>query len=375
MVAGLSPAGGGLSELVPRFAQEAVRCGLQVTIAIVADADATLSLAANDAVKAGVRIVRFPPSFPRPLFFSRSMGRGLGDLVHEADVVHVHSNWTFPVWWACRQALEWRRPLVMSPQGCLDPVRLAHSAWKKRLAGLFDRRFLRQASLIHATSAMEEGWIRRYVGGGPRIAVIPNGVDLPAPVAAARIDSRTRQVLFLGRLHPLKGIDLLLDAWGRVGGARSAGRPWRLVIAGPDEQGMRRRLEEQASRQGLKDVSFVGAVYGENKAQLIAGTDVFVLPSRSENFGIAVAEALAAGVPVITTRGTPWGEVAGRCGWWVDATPESIAIALDAAMRASDADRAAMGVQARALIESRYQWSAVGRAMVETYRQLGSLSC
>jgi glycosyltransferase involved in cell wall biosynthesis len=370
VVAGLAESGGGLSELVPRFAREARRCGLNVTIATVASERATLSSAAEAAEKVGVRIVRFYPSFPRPVFYSKSMGCGLAALVHEADIVHVHSNWTFPVWWACRCALRAGRPLVMSPQGCLDPVRLAHSAWKKRLAGLLDRRFLRSAMLIHATSAAEEAWIQRYIGGSPRIVVIPNGVDLPTPGAMGKVDPLTRQVLFLGRLHPLKGIDLLLDAWARVGRLQPTGPPWRLVIAGPDEQGMRRRLEEQARRHGLANVSFIGAVYGADKARQFANTDLFVLPSRSENFGIAVAEALAAGVPVITTKRTPWREIEGSCGWWVEPTSESIATALDAAMRLSDAERVAMGAKGRALVETRYQWPAVGRAMVAAYGEL-----
>jgi glycosyltransferase involved in cell wall biosynthesis len=367
VVAGLPPAGGGLSELVPRFVIEAERLGHRVTLATIAAGDEALSPAADEAAAVGVRIMRFAPLAPRALFFSWEMLRGLPALARAADLVHVHSNWTFPVWWGCQSALKAGKPLVMSPQGCLDPVRLAHSAWKKRLAGLLDRRYLRQAAAIHATSDMERDWIERYAGKGLRICVIPNGVELPAAAPAiARPANRTRQVLYLGRLHPLKGLELLIEAWGR---GAADGR-WELVIAGPDEQGTRARLEAQARSLGLTNLTLPGPLYGEAKRRALAEADLFVLPSRTENFGIAVAEALAAGVPVITTKSTPWSEIEGSCGWWVDVNASAIAQALAAAMRLSEAERAAMGARGRELAAAKYQWDAVGRAMMAVYESL-----
>jgi glycosyltransferase involved in cell wall biosynthesis len=299
------------------------------------------------------------------------MLRGLPALARAADLVHVHSNWTFPVWWACECARRAGRPFMMSPHGCLDPVRLAHSAWKKRLAGFFDRRCLRQASVIHATSDAERGWIERYVGGRPRVELIPNGVDLPdAAPASAKAAGRTRQVLSLGRLHPLKGLDLLIDAWRTVSQGIAPGDRWELVIAGPDEQGTRVDLESRARKLGLANVVFSGPLYAADKWRAFADSDLFVLPSRSENFGIAAAEALAAGLPLIATKSTPWSEIDGSCGWWVDVGAEPIARALAAAMRLNDAERAAMGARGRVLVEAKYKWASVGRAMTSLYESL-----
>lgn len=370
VVAGLPAAGGGLAEAVARLAREAARLGHDVTIATVAGQDEPLASAAWEAEAAGVRIVRHEPSAPRAIYFSRDMLRGLAPLAVRADMVHVHSNWTFPVWWGCQTAIAAGRPLVISPHGCLDPVRLAHSAWKKRLAGCFDRRYLRQADVIHATSEAERDWIEQYVGGRPRIEVIPIGVDLPALRETANPAERTRTVLSLGRLHPLKGLDLLLEAWPIAMQALGPNARWELVIAGPDEQGTRAGLERQAQGLGLGNVQFAGPLYGAEKDRALANADLFVLPSRSENFGIVVAEALAAGVPAITTKGTPWQEIDGSCGWWVDVNAGAIAAALAAAMRLSDAERAAMGARGRALVEAKYQWPSVGQAMVELYRNL-----
>lgn len=370
IVAGLPASGGGLAEVVPRLARESASLGHRATIATVADPVEPLAAAAAAAESAGVRIVTFPRSQPRPLFFSWGMRAGLGSLVQQADVVHVHSNWTFPVWLGCAKSLAAARPLVMSPHGSLDAVRLAHSAWKKRLAGMFDRCFLRRASAIHATSETERQWIQRYVGGTPRIEVIPIGVDLPFLASAPKPTARIRTVLSLGRLHPLKGLDLLLDAWHRAMHDHPPADAWRLLIAGPDEQGTRTRLEEQARALGLANVAFAGPLHGDAKTRAFAEADCFVLPSRSENFGIVVAEALAAGLPVVTTNAAPWAEVHGFCGWWVDTTNDAIAQGLAAAMQLTDAERAAMGAKGRALVEQRYQWSSVGQAMERLYQSL-----
>ena len=370
VVAGLPQAGGGLAEFVPRLALECARLGHAVTIGTVAHPSDPLSSAAVQAAAGGVQIVRFAPSTPRQIFFSWGLGRGLGPLVADADLVHVHSNWTFPVWWASRAALRAGKPLVMSPHGCLDPVRLAHSAWKKRLVSPIDTRCLRQADSIHATSEVERGWIEGFLRGHPPITVIPNGVDLDTFPRESRARGGMRQVLFLGRLHPLKGLDVLIDAWQLVSRGLPADENWELVIAGPEEQGWRGELERQVNERGLGNVRFTGPLYGIDKARALAEADLFVLPSRSENFGIAVAEALAAGVPVITTKGTPWHEIEGSCGWWVDLGVRPMANALAAAMRLTDADRAAMGARGRQLVESKYRWSDVSRTMERLYQEL-----
>ena len=374
VVAGLPAAGSGVAEVVARLARETVRLGHEATIAAVAGRDEPVGSSIDEAVAAGARLVQFAGSSPRAVAFSWDMFRGLGAVVEDADVVHVHSDWTFPVWWGCHAAHEIGRPVVMSPHGCLDPVRLAHSAWKKQLAGWLDIRCLRSADVIHATSDAEREWIARYVGGTPRIEVIPVGVDLPRamPPAARATASRDRRVLFLGRLHPLKGLDMLLPAWKAATRAVSLGSQWRLVIAGPDEVGTRATLERIGRELELGNVTFLGPVDGEEKAMLLAEADLVVLPSRSENFGIVVAEALAAGVPVVTTKATPWEEIAGDCGWCVEPTATAIANALTAAMRLTDAERTRMGGRGRALVESRYQWPEVTRKMIGLYAGLDS---
>jgi glycosyltransferase involved in cell wall biosynthesis len=382
VVAGLSPRGAGLSEAVPRLAAEAVRLGHEATIATVARRNDPLSKAAEDAEAAGVRIIRFAPSFPAAAYASWEMIAGAKPLrpwVANANVVHVHSDWTFPVWWASREAVRQGKPLVMSPRGCLDPVRLAHSAWKKTFVAPLDRRCLLAASAIHATSEAEREWVQAFLHAPPlavRIEVIPNGVELPKtpPREGTRSmpQDRTRTVFALGRLHPLKGLDLLLDAWHELSVKRADLPGWRLLIAGPDEQGARSKLEEHARALKLGNVEFLGPVYGDEKARLFQSADIAVVPSRSESFGNVVAEALAAAMPVVTTTATPWAEIDGVCGWCVAPTEAALAQALWAAMKLSDHQRDELGERGRKLVEDKYTWARVGRAMQRLYEAVVS---
>lgn len=166
----------------------------------VASLDAGIAAPIEEAQSEGVRVVRFKPSQPHFLFYSSTMRHGLSEFVREADVVHVHSNWTFPVWWGAWLALRQKKTLVMSPHGALDPVRLKHSAWKKKAVGWMDRWLLRRADVVHATCEEENAWIQAFLGkcsnarmrecgngGGtprqgeaaprPKIVVVPNGVE------------------------------------------------------------------------------------------------------------------------------------------------------------------------------------------------------
>lgn len=411
IVAGLAPASG-VAAAVLALARAQSQLGHQALIVTLSD-DAGGTNARGD--EAPVPVVRLRRAWPRALYWSWGLLRALPRLAREADVVHVHSQWTFPVWWGGLCALATKKRLAMSPHGCLDPVRMRHSAWKKRLVAWLDRALLRRANMIHATSKMEAAWVERFLGsrrGGARVVVIPHGVETMArPESGAATQRRgqamARTVLYLGRLHPLKGLDMLVEAWGRLrpqSGRNEEGNEdgqpsngWRLVIAGPDEQGTRAALERQARELGvMESIAFIGPVAGAEKERLLGEADLLVLPSRSENFGLVVAEALAAGVPAIATKAAPWGELncdhavvamarekgegdhgviamakgkegGGRCGWWVDPAMEALKEALAEAMSLSDDERRAMGEHGRRLVESKYRWDSVAERMLHAY--------
>jgi glycosyltransferase involved in cell wall biosynthesis len=246
----------------------------------------------------------------------------------------------------------------------LEPWALEYHGWKKRLAlWAWERRVLDGAACLHATSE-EEAAQFRALGLKPPIAVIPNGVDVPTKGSADRDGAGDRVAVFLSRVHPKKGLPMLLHAWAAV---RPAG--WRLVIAGPDECGHEAELRRMASELGLENqVQFLGPVYGEAKWDLLRRADLFVLPTHSENFGIAVAEALASGLPAITTTSAPWRMLAEEgCGWWVAPSVEGLGDALGDALGASPERLRTMGSVGRKLVESRLGWGRIAGQIRDMY--------
>jgi glycosyltransferase involved in cell wall biosynthesis len=207
----------------------------------------------------------------------------------------------------------------------------------------------------------------RSLGFRQPIAVIPNGVELPDNRATTPDGERQRTVLFMSRIHPKKGLLDLIAAWSRI-----PVTGWQLIIAGPDEDGYRSVVEKAVARERVAEsVRIIGPVAGADKGALLGDSDLFVLPSYSENFGMVVGEALAAGVPVITTSATPWESVrAAKCGWWIPPGVDSLEITLREAMSLPDSERTAMGQRGRSLAESEYSWRSSAEKHCQLYRWL-----
>ncbi len=284
----------------------------------------------------------------------------------QPDVIHDHGAWlpsNAVAAWVARQT---GVPLVVSPRGMVAEWTLSHQAFKKRAAWhLYQKRAFQQATLFHATASGEADDLRR-LGMETPAAVIPNGVALPE-IRPTGNTSEHKWVLFLSRLHPVKGLPMLLEAWAQI-----QPEGWTLELVGPSEDGHRDELERKVATLDLDgEVVFSGPVDDNAKWRKYTAADLFVLPSHSENFGIVVAEALAAGVPVLTTTGTPWQELKTHdCGWWVDPELAAIKEALTTALNLSDAERNAMGQRGRHLVESTYTWRAVGQRMRRAYESL-----
>ena len=301
----------------------------------------------------------------RSLRLSSALRRALVSRAAIADLFHAHGLWLMPNVYAGSVSQAAGKPLVVSPRGMLAPAALKFSRGKKRLFWhLLQQRAYARAALWHATSGEEAQDIRNF-GIATPIAVIPNGIDLPPLVADhAEVVSR-RTVLFLSRLHPKKNIPVLLEAWRQI----NAQIPnWQLVIAGPDERGYAVQLEAQVAKDDIQQVQFLGPVYGAAKDALLRGADLFVLPTLSENFGIAVAEALAAGVPAIVSKGAPWpGLAAERAGWWIDHGVVPLVAALLEATAMTAVERRAMGLRGRDWMARDFGWDQIAQDMASVY--------
>lgn len=282
------------------------------------------------------------------------------------DLVHVQGMWKMSTHAMNVEATRAGVPVVISPRGMLDPWALSVKKWKKRLGMmLYQHGDLKRAKAFHATTEQEAQNIRDF-GLAQPIIIAPNGVALPdsniSQFKHSNISSHS--ALFLSRLHPGKGLMLLAEAWAKV---RPQG--WRMVVAGSNEQNHREAVEARLTELGIADDwQFVGEVKDCDKWDYYRSADLFIHPSASENFGISICEALAMGVPVITTKGCPWSEIVERkCGWWVERTVEDIATALREATRLSDDQRLAMGASSRKLVEEKYTWPAIGEKVRRAY--------
>jgi len=238
---------------------------------------------------------------PRRYFWSPALTWHLACRVREVDVVHVHGLWVYPTLAASRLAQWVHVPYVLSPRGALDAWGLEQKRWKKRLyLWLVESRTLSRSAAVHFTSDGEqsEAW---KVGPFRRGVVVPNAVDCSVAMAPVREepDASGLRLLMLGRIHPVKGLDLAIEALGDL--SRSGYR-FQLRVAGADESGYRAVAERLATLKGLAEqVRFVGPLDRASVAAALAWCDVLLMPSRQESFGMAAAEAMAAGRPVVVS--------------------------------------------------------------------------
>jgi glycosyltransferase involved in cell wall biosynthesis len=347
------------------------RAGVDVeVVTTTANGDSPLPASPPEGTEYDGIPVRYAASaFPRR-FFGARIREPLGAAFERADVCHIHGIWNVPEWCASHLARARHLPYVVSPRGMLQPAAVRRGEWRKAVAyRLLEHRNLRRASVLHATSEQEADALRDLDLGVP-VAVVPNGVDLDSAAAAApgyrwRVDipADAFVILFLGRLHGIKRLDLLADAFVLA----SATHPsLHLILAGPDEHHLLPDLRARLVRHAAH-VHTPGDVSGADKWALLKDADVTVQCSDSESFGLAVVESLAAGVPAIATRTCPWSDLAVRdCGRWVEQTPAAIA---DAIRELADdpAGRRAMGERASAYARERYSWDVIARAMSSIY--------
>lgn len=291
------------------------------------------------------------------------------DAFGRPDIIHDSGLWLPHNHTLAREAVRRGIARVVSTRGMLDPWAVAHKRVKKNIAWyVYQKRDIETADALHVTSEAEAAGVRSRVRGA-HIWQMPNGVDLPprSELAFQAVRLPLRRAVFIGRLHPVKGLPVLLHAW-----ARSRPENWELVIAGPDEGGHRLVLADKIRHLGLTDrVCLVGGVAGEKKTQLLRSSDLFVLPSQSESFGMVVAEALAHGLPVLTTTNVPWPQLDERgCGWRVKLHSDELGEALSCICALSRDVMKEAGLRGRELVEDKFSWSAIAEEFLNHYVEL-----
>jgi glycosyltransferase involved in cell wall biosynthesis len=376
VTAWLSPRGGGIPPVINGLVSASIQAGIGCVVAGLRD-----NVREPDNFAARVETITGAVVGPAAFGFSPELQRRFADRASRCSLIHSHGLWTHPGIIARRTAARARLPLVVSPHGMLEPWALRNSAWKKRVAAaFFEKRNLRRAACLHALCNAEVSSFRGYGLKNP-VAVIPNGVELPAEtelfqhalLAQTIPGTKGRRIaLFLSRIHEKKGLPHLLRAWRTGRDSFAAGTEWALVIAGPDERGHEREVRKLASELGISSsVVFAGPLYGAAKHAALAGADLFVLPSFSEGFSMAILEAAAYSLPVMLTSGCNFPELARTsAGLEVSADEKGCEAGLRQLLLLSDVERREMGARGRRLVAECYSWPVMAKEMLRVYSWL-----
>ncbi len=319
----------------------------------------------------------YPVKWPQRLLYSPGLAERLRAVAAEFDIVHVHSLWLHPQYAGQRAARTAGVPYIVSPHGALDPyLRQRGRARKAATSLLWQNSMFKHAAALHVTTADEQELIADVAPQVPRV-IVPNGlwIDRLAPADADGARFRERHlggfdgplVMFLGRLNFKKGIDVLIDAFA-IALREHPGA--HLAVVGPDDEELRPGLEAQVEQLGLGGaITFTGALYGEERTDALAAADVWALSSHSENFGIAVIEAMAAGAATVISPAVNLAPdvLAADAGLVAEQSPEPFAAALGELL--GDAERRERVAASGRDFVRRYDWSVVGPQFREMYER------
>lgn len=361
----LSLKGGGPSRSVPMLVKGLAEIGVDVTLMTVRSDD--MNTHALDGSSAKLKVLQ-------PNYRIEELDEFIA--LEKFDLIQAQSMWSLQYHRLKRLADKYGIPYIITPRGMLEPWSLSQKKWKKKLAlWVYQMKDLRTSACVFTTAEMEAEHIRD-LGIQVPVSVIPNGIETKGYECRSSIDIVKKQVLFLSRIHKKKGIELLIDAWQKL----NLDFPdWNLIIAGNGEEEYIKSLKKRIVDNHLQDsVSVIPPVFGEDKYKLYCESALFVLPSFSENFGMVIAEAMACGVPAITTRNTPWellngekstmgAQISGRTGWCIDLGIEQLELTLRNAMGLEFKQLYEMGQLGSRMISENFDYKSVARKTLSLY--------
>jgi len=317
----------------------------------------------------------FIKTFPAILSYGKyeispSMHSWLNDTLNkkEFDLVHNHSLWLlqnlYPSWAANRFSI----PIIISPRGTLSSAAMnSGSKFKMLYWKIFQKPALKTATCFHATSESEIEDIRRH-GLLQPVILIPNGLNLPELSSTRNPDitKAKKKLLFLGRIHPIKGLTNLIKAWKEF---EKENKDCELEIAGPDSYGHLKKLKNLSQKLNISNVIFSDEVTGAEKEKKYISSNLFILPSHSENFGMVVGEALSYGLPCIASHGTPWKELNKKnAGWWTSNSPKHLLATIKEATKCSDRELEEMGQNGRNWIKEDFSLNKNAEKWYQAYK-------
>jgi len=368
VVRGLDPKLGGTSVAVPALAKCTRETGrMDAGLAVFRPAGDGGNAESTGLPESALHDIPWNPRSPLQIIKAYQK---LSSLIRMHDVVQIHGVWELHTAMAAHRAQVTNKPYMISAEGMLDSWALKNKRWKKAVySALIERRNLRKSGCLRALTTREVDNYRAFGLPGP-IAIIPNGVTAPKGLSSASFLERwpglrgKRIVLFLGRIHYKKGLDILCRAWGPI--ARSSD-DLHLVIAGPDFENTQIGIEKLIQEEGLsQSVTFTGMLNSSMKWSALSASTLFVLPSHSEGFSVAILEALAAAKPVVITKQCNFPGLEGRdFAAVIEPAVDQLQEALRAFLRIPAAGIERYGNAAREYVQQHYSWPSIGNAMAD----------
>lgn len=308
---------------------------------------------------------------PRYRPFSGVWKKAVVDLLDSVrpDIVHVNCCWTPDC--AMIQQLAQKRgyKVVLTPHGMLEPWIIKRHYWTRKVPALwlYQKAAVQRADCVQATAESERDNLLK-LGYNSNIKVVRLGIDAES-IEMKRSWKKSRQILFLSRVHVKKGINFLVEAADVL---RNELQGYKILVAGEGEADYVEAMKRMICDRGLQDiVQLIGGVYGDEKWRLFQTSDFFVLPTHSENFGLAIAESLASGTPVITTVGTPWSDLnSSEAGAWIEIGTEPLVETLRRFLSLSEDELETLGRNGRKLIETKYSAHVMAEQMMEVYKSV-----
>ena len=357
-VSSLDLSSGGPSRSVPMLAKGLAELGVDITLMAIRSENMNIHALEGTSVKLKV----ISPSFSR-----REIAKFLAD--ERFELIQIQSVWEMPYHKVMVKARKLNIPYIVTPRGMLEPWSLSQKKWKKRLAWwLYQRNDVQKSACVFTTAKMEAEHVSA-LGITTCKAVIPNGIETVGYPCKSSIEGVKKQVLFLSRVHVKKGIELLFEAWKRI---LPDYVDWQLLVIGNGEAEYIHSLENRVENLGLKDcIKILPPVFGEAKIKVYQESALFCLPSFSENFGMAIAEAMSCGTPVITTTNCPWNiRNDTKTGWCIDLSVDNLENALREAMGMDANALYDMGQRASKLIYDNFDYRSVTRKTLRLYEWL-----
>lgn len=309
-----------------------------------------------------------------PFYYSAELRDAI--INYKADILHVHGLWRYHHAFISTWKKATKKPVIVSPHGMLDPYIIKNQGFIKRVLGniLFANKSFKNIDYFHALSDTEVRDIKNY-GLNQPIVKIPNGINLPTSNIEPQQESDKKHLLFLGRLHPKKGVDLLLQAIGELNKDQpNFFNKWHLDIVGWPQEGFDKRLEAMANKFGIENlITFHGGLFGEEKQNAYKNASAYILPSHGEGLPMTVLEAWAYKLPVIITPfcNLPEGYET-NAAIKIENNVESIKAGLLKLTQLPNKELTTMGLNGRELVEDKFSWKKSAESLVETYQLMMS---